>query len=81
MTAVQCATLLSAILGAAGTAFLFFGSYTLQPFEGAPFGGPQINKANAEIAAKNKLRILRQRIGLALLSLSFVAQAGSVFLP
>jgi hypothetical protein len=81
MTDVQYATLLSAIFGAAGTIFLFFGSYTLEPLAGAVWGGPVVDKENAKIRGKNKSRILRQRIGLVFLCLSFIIQVVSVFLP
>ena len=64
MTLAHYVALLSAILGAAGTVVLFFGSYALQPREGAPFGGPILDKANAHIDAMNAARVIRQRVGL-----------------
>jgi len=80
MTHGQIAGLASAILGAIGTIVLFFGSYSVQPLEGAPFGGPILDASNNKIKAKNASRILRQRIGLAFLCLSFAVQAFAVFL-
>lgn len=79
MTISQGITLLSAFLGASGTLLLFFGTYGFQPREGAVFGGPAVDAANAKIAAANTRRKLKQRIGLGLLCLSFIAQAAAVF--
>ncbi len=80
MTTAHYVALLSAFLGAAGTIVLFFGTYGLQPFEGAAFGGPIVNEANAHIAAMNEARMVKQRVGLALLCTSFFAQAVAVLL-
>ena len=80
MTVVQGWTLVSAGLGLAGTIFLFLGTYGFQPFEGGVFGSPEIQAHNARVKAKNKTRKINQRIGLALLSLSFAVQAIAVFL-
>ena len=80
MTAVQCANLLSALLGASGTIFLFFGSYAFQPLEGAPFNSPEVEQWNACIKTKNHVRKTRQKIGLGLLCTSFAVQALTVFL-
>lgn len=80
MTPAHYSALLSAILGAAGTIVLFFGSYAFQPREGAPFGGPILDKANAQIDAMNAARLIRQRVGLALLCASFFAQGVAIFL-
>lgn len=52
MTTAQILALLSAIFGVAGTVALFFNSWTMQPFEGAVFGGPAINAENERIAAR-----------------------------
>ena len=80
MTPAHYVALLSAILGAAGTVVLFNGSYALQPREGAPFGGPILDKANAQIDSMNAARLFKQRVGLALLCASFLAQGVAVFL-
>jgi hypothetical protein len=79
MTAGQCAGLASAALGAAGTITLFFGSYSLQPFEGGVFGSDRLTALNRQTRAKNARRIIRQRIGLVLLCLSFFGQAVAIF--
>jgi hypothetical protein len=80
MTAAQYATLVSAGLGVAGTIFLFFGTFGFQPYEGAPFNGPELQAYNARVKAKNNTRKINQRIGLALLLFSFALQAVSIFL-
>jgi hypothetical protein len=41
MTPAHWVALLSAVLGAAGTVILFFGSYSLEPREGAVWGVPK----------------------------------------
>jgi hypothetical protein len=80
MTVVQSATLVSAGLGFSGTIFLFLGTYGFQPFEGGVFGSPEMQAHNARVRAKNKTKKINQRIGLALLSLSFAVQAIAVFI-
>ena len=80
MTPAHWVGLLSAILGAAGTVILFFGSYSLEPREGAVWGGPEVDKWNAARDVRNAKRIRRQRIGLAFLLASFLAQGITVFL-
>lgn len=80
MTVAQYAELGSATLGALGTIILFFGSYSIQPLEGAPFGSGTLTEYNNRIKAKNANRLLRQRIGLGFLCLSFTLQAVAVFL-
>jgi len=52
MTCVQIAGLASAILGAIGTIILFFASFSLQPLEGAVWGGPA---DDAYLQAEGKL--------------------------
>jgi hypothetical protein len=49
LTPAQWKDLISAFLGAAGTGFLFFGSYAYEPLSGSPFGGPILEKHNAEV--------------------------------
>ena len=80
MSAVQDATLLSAVLGALGTGSLFFGSYSFAPTEGMTMGSPEVDERNARIMAANKIRKVKQLVGLCLLFLSFAVQAVSVFL-
>jgi hypothetical protein len=80
MTPAHWVALLSAVLGTAGTIILFFGSYSLEPREGAVWGGPEVDKWNAARDVRNAKRIVRQRIGLAFLCASFFAQGVAVFL-
>jgi hypothetical protein len=80
LTIGQWKDLLSAVLGAAGTLLLFFGSYAYEPLGGAAFGGPIIEAHNAEVHARNNVRKFRQWAGLTLLFCSFVAQLVGVFL-
>jgi hypothetical protein len=80
MTPAHYVALLSAILGAAGTIVLFSGSYALEPRAGAPFGGPMLDKGNADIDDRNAARLFKQRVGLGLLCASFCAQGIAVFL-
>jgi hypothetical protein len=80
MNSVQIASLISALLGAAGTLVLFRGSYALEPFSGGIFGGPEINADNARIRRENKQREKMQKVGLVLLCASFVVQAAMAFL-
>jgi hypothetical protein len=81
LTVGQWKDLISAILGAVGTGFLFFGSYAYEPLSGAPFGGPILDAHNKKVRARNELRKRRQWFGLCPLCLSFVAQIVGVFLP
>lgn len=81
MTLAQWAALGSSLLGAVGTALLFFFSYTDEPYQGGVFGSPSVTKFNEDVKAKNKKWKLRQRTGFGLLCLSFLIQAWSVFLP
>ncbi len=80
MTHAQLAGLASAILGAIGTVVLFFNSYALQPFQGGIFGSDALTASNNAIRTANTKRIVRQRIGLAFLCVSFAIQAVTVFL-
>ncbi len=80
MSSAQYAALLSAALGAAGTGFLYRGTYGFEPYEGATFGSPEQQQRNSFIYAKNKSRQRSQRIGIVLLFLSFALQAVVVFL-
>jgi len=80
MTLAHWVALFSAILGAAGTVTLFFGSYSLEPREGAVWGGPSVDAWNKGRDERNANRIVRQRIGLFLLCTSFFAQGVAVFL-
>lgn len=74
MTGAACAALISAVIGAAGTAALFKGSFALEPLPGATWGGPILDAYNLDVIAKNKRRMIWQRSGLALLLTSFLMQ-------
>lgn len=80
MTHAQLAGLASAILGAIGTVVLFFNSYALQPFQGGIFGSDVLTALNNAIRTANAKRVVRQRIRLAFLCVSFAIQAVAVFL-
>lgn len=79
MDAAHVAGLVSALFGASGTAILYFFSYTDQPVEGSPLGGPQLTAWNERIKIKNKRWKRLQRAGFALLCISFVIQASAAF--
>jgi hypothetical protein len=75
VTAAQIVGLLSAVSGAVGTLFLFFGSFAYEQLP--PYTNPEIIR---DMAERNKRRQFRQRIGLGLLMLSFVLAGFSVVL-
>jgi hypothetical protein len=78
MTPDKYAALASTALGAIGTMILFFSSYTLEPFPGAPFGSQELVSQNEGIRAKNASRARWQRAGFLILCASFVVQAMSI---
>ena len=81
MDALHIAGSASALLGGAGTLILFFYSFSLQPYEGAVWGGPEVDKENSNIRRKNSRRIFMQKIGLSLICASFAVQLyASIFL-
>jgi hypothetical protein len=75
VTAAQIVGLLSAVSGAVGTLFLFFGSFAYEQL--SPYSNPEIIR---DMAKRNQRRQFRQRIGLGLLMLSFVLAGFSVVL-
>ena len=75
MTGAQIVGLLSAVSGAVGTLFLFFGSFAYEQL--SPNTNPEIIR---DMAERNKRRRFRQRIGLGLLMLSFVLAGFGVVL-
>lgn len=79
MDMAHVATLVSAIFGSAGTVSLFFGSFAFQPLEGSVWGSPEMIERNAGIKAKNRRRLFLQRLGLALILMSFTVQGVSAF--
>lgn len=74
MAAAACVTLISAVLGATGTAVLFKGSFAFEPIPGMSWGGPDLAQYNLGIIANNKRRLNLQRAGLVLLLISFFVQ-------
>jgi hypothetical protein len=75
VTTTQIVGLLSAVSGAVGTLFLFFGSFAYEQFP--YYANPELIAA---VAKRNKKRQFRQRIGLGLLMLSFILAGFSVVL-
>lgn len=74
LVAAKILEIAAALSGATGTAFLYFGTFG---FEGFPY------YANHEIVQivgeRNRRRLLKQRIGLALLMASFLCSLAHVF--
>jgi hypothetical protein len=81
LTIGQWKDLLSAGLGAAGTAVLFNWSWALEPYEAARWAGEGTAARLKAVTTRNEARKRWQRLGLALLFLSFLAQIVGVFLP
>jgi hypothetical protein len=75
VTTTQIIGLLSAVSGAVGTLFLFFGSFA---YEQPSYYANQ--KLIDDMIKRNKRRQLLQRTGLGLLMLSFVLGGASVVL-
>jgi hypothetical protein len=75
VTTTQIVGLLSAISGAVGTLFLFFGSFAYEQ-PSAYMNAELIG----DMVKRNKKRQFRQRIGLGFLMLSFVLAGFSVVL-
>lgn len=74
MTVPQWITLVSAILGAAGTLVLFQGSHALEAVQGSFFGSTTTDADAEATRVRNIKRMRIQRIGLCLILLSFVVQ-------
>ena len=81
MTSAQIANFLSALLGACGTITVYVGSYSLPPLEGSVFNSPEVSEYNRHTMIKRQKILIMQRVGLALICLSFLIQALAVFLP
>lgn len=75
------ANLVSAIFGMTGTIILFFSSYALEPFQGGVFGSKEVYDWNDRVRSRNRRRKIIQKMGLALLCLSFVVQFVAVLCP
>ncbi|AMO47607.1 Hypothetical protein AKI40_1190 [Enterobacter sp. FY-07] len=70
----------STLLGFTGTILMFFNSYALIPYESAMFGSDEIIEHDRKVEQKNKRMLRNQKIGIGLLSLSFLLQLISYFL-
>lgn len=69
----------STLAGFIGTVLMFRYSYVLKPYEGAAFAESDTNEKNGRIRREN-IRIQKmQKLGIALLSLSFISQGISYF--
>ena len=76
----QCAVVAAAALGLAGTLLMFFNTWTYEPPAGVNFGGSAVDGDNVKVRARNRRRDVYQRIGLALLALSFATGGVAPFL-
>jgi hypothetical protein len=79
MTTPQCWAFVVAALGASGTAILFFSSYALESYPAGTFGSPEVQAYIDEVTHRNKRRAFYQKIGFAILTLSFITQFVSIF--
>jgi len=77
----QLAALISALLGFAGSTLLYFNSYALFPYEGAVWGGSEVEDYNRRTRTKNRRSAMAQRIGIVFLCVAFATQAVSVIVP
>ncbi len=59
---------------------MFFNGYNLKPYEGAVFGSDAVYEANKKITRDNKRIMVMQKIGMGLLTFSFLCQAVSYLL-
>lgn len=62
------------LVGLIGTLLMFFNSHSLIPYESAMFGSDEIMEHDRLVEQKNKKMLLKQRIGIGLLTFSFVLQ-------
>lgn len=69
--------IVSSVIGFVGTLIMFFNGYNLKPTEGAVWGGPEVDEHNKKIDRENKRIIIMQRLGMGLLTLSFLCQGMS----
>lgn len=65
----------STLLGFAGTLIMFFYSHNLKPYEGGVFGSREVTKWNEQVKKDNKRIAVMQKIGLGLLTSSFLCQS------
>lgn len=79
MTISQYTILLSAGLGFAGSALLYWGTFGLEPLAAGGFAEAAIQH-NQGVRLRNETRKRLQQAGLLLLALSFFVQAITAFL-
>jgi hypothetical protein len=72
--AVKILEIFAALSGAAGTGFLYFGTFGFESFP--YYSNHELVRA---VSARNKRRLLMQRIGLGLLMPSFLCGVAHVF--
>jgi len=77
----QLLNVIAYILGAIGTSLLFFFSYTAVPSGASFYSGRGSSTHFDAVRAKNKRWTILQRIGFALLTLSFILQIVAAFVP
>lgn len=81
MTPSHYLVIVSAALGALGTATLFKGTWASEPFEGGGFNSNMLQNHNREVRGRNRRRTWYQRGGLAFLMLSFILQGIAAMVP
>jgi len=59
-------------IGLIGTLLMFFNSYSLLPYESAMMGSDEIIEYDRLIRTKNHKMLVRQKIGIGLLTFSFL---------
>lgn len=69
----------SAVIGFIGTLIMFCNGYNLKPYSGATFGGPLTDEINKKTRRENKRIAIMQKLGMALLAISFFLQMVSFF--
>ncbi|MBD9642910.1 hypothetical protein IB231_04615 [Pantoea sp. PNT02] len=62
------------VVGLFGTLLMFFNSHSLIPYESAMFGSDEIIEHDRLVEQKNKKMLIKQRIGVGLLTFSFMLQ-------
>ncbi len=65
------------VIGLFGTLLMFFNSHAMMPYESAMFGSDEIMEHDRLVERKNKRMLLLQRVGVGLLTLSFMLQLAS----
>lgn len=70
----------SVVFGFVGTLIMFFFGYNLIPYEGGVFGSDEITAYNDSVKKKNRLYLVMQKIGMGMLSMSFLLQGLALFL-